>query len=302
MNFPPQDYAQTRLGKLPLEIRLRIYEFAALIEEDALQPDGRLIITLAKPSIAPLSEGQKNSDHPEPQSRSRLQLLCVCRQMHEEAFDTVCTQFYSRNILYLADAAALHGFLSTLSPPRLQHINALYLGRGLVNDVPSLYSIPFDEFLDFGNISGDPSEPFSRNMFPRTLSTAALFGEKAQKSRRLLAKCAGLRTIFFDVNVSDIISFIQWLSALIPERLPDCIEFRSELDWTLYSPGKMKQAAESHAVCVQIIERKEEFERNFGRTPRCEQTDVVQVSLEAAPAEIFGESDIPRETEGGTNV
>ena len=298
MSFPPQDFAQTSLGKLPLEIRLRIYEFAALIEEDALQPDGRLIITQAKPSSAPMSEGQSNSDHPEPQSRSRLQLLCVCRQMREEAFDTVCTQFYSRNVLYLEDAAALHGFLSTLSPPRLQYIVGLHLGRGLVNDVPSLYRIPFDEFLDFGNIS----DPFSRHMFPSTSSTAALVGEKAQKSRRLLAKCTGLRTIFFDVNVIDKTAFIQWLSPSVLKRPTHCIEFHSETDWTLCSPRKMKQAAKSRALWIPIIECKEDLERDFGMTPRSEQTEVLQVSLEAAPAEIFGESNIPRETEGGTNV
>lgn len=219
--------------------------------------------------------------------------------MHEEAFDTVCTQFYSRNILYLGDAAALHGFLSTLSAPRLQHVIALHLGRGLINDVPLLYKIPFEEFLDFGNVSGDP---FSRDMFPSTMSTEALFGEEAQKSRCLLAKCTGLRTIFFDVNVLDKTSFIQWLSPPVPEHPTHCIEFHSELDWSLCSPRKMKQAAESRAVWVPIIEHKEAFERDFGMTSRYEQTDLLKVSLEAAPAEIFGESDIPREAEGGTNV
>ena len=281
---------------------MRIYEIAALTEGDALEPNGRLIIKLAKPPTASLSEGEKNSDHPEAQSRSRLQLLCVCRQMHKEAFDAVCTQFYSRNILYLVDAAALHGFLSTLSPPRLQHIIALHLGRGLVNEVPLLYKIPFDDFLDFGNISGDPFDPFSRDIFPSPSNTRALFGEQAQESRRLFANCTGLRTIFFDVNVLDITSFIQWLSPLVPGRVTHCIEFHSELDWTLCSPRKKEQAAESRAVWMPIIERKADFERNFGMDPRFEQTDVLQVSLEAAPAEIFGKSGIPREAEGGTNV
>ena len=281
---------------------MRIYAFAALTEGDALEPNGRLVIKLANPSTAALSEDQKNRDHPEPELGSCLQVLCVCRQMHEEAFDTVCTQFYSRNILYLGDAAAIHGFLSTLSAPRLQHIVALHLGLGLVNDVPSLYRIPFEQFLDFGNISGEPLDPFSRDMFPSTSSTAALFGEKAQKSRRLLAKCTGLRTIFFDVNILDKTSFIQWLSPSVPKRPTHCIEFHSELDWTLCSPRKIKQAAESRAIWVPIIEDEEEFERDFGGASRREQTDVLQVSLEAAPAEIFGESDIPREAEGGTNV
>ena len=218
--------------------------------------------------------------------------------MHEEAFHTVCTQFYSRNILYLGDAAALYGFLSTLSAPRLQHIVALHLGHGLVNDVPLLFRIPYEEFLDCGSISGEPSDPFSRDMFPSTSSTAALFGEQAQKSRGLLAKCTGLRTIFFDVNVFDKTCFIQWLSPLAPERPTHCIEFHSELDWTLCSPRKMKQAAESRAVWVPVIR----FDTNFVTASRLEQTDVLQVSLEAAPAEIFGESDIHREAEGGTNV
>lgn len=286
-NYLPQPFAKTNLAKVPLEIRLQIYKLA-VPEVDASYPYGWPRIMLAKPSTASRREGEEYNDHPGPQARSRLQLLCVCRQMHEEAFGIVCSQFYSRCILGLRDAAALHSFLTTLSAPRLQHVIALHVGSGLVDHVFTDIPTSIQEDPDNWYHSTAPDDPVSRSVYVGLRSRHARFGDQAQESRCLLAKCTGLRMIYFDVHTTDWTSFRKWLSPTVPARPTYCIQFHGMWQWTLRSPCELEQAALSHTIWVPMCEEFEEDTRGYPQGSWLDRTEVLQVALEAAPAEIFG--------------
>lgn len=121
----PRPFNQTRLGKLPGEIRTMIYEHVLVIPSSFMMT--RYGPTLRDSNLDTpedilqstqfISEGPK-----EPPATATLQ---VCRQIVREAYHI----FYEKNTLYFETAQELRDFLVHIGPGRRPAVRAIHIDR-----------------------------------------------------------------------------------------------------------------------------------------------------------------------------
>ena len=212
-------FHNTPFGRLPPEIRQRVFELVLVYPEESLK-DG-LSLALRKEPI-PLcdgSDGRKQPvDGPKQHSFSRLSLLATCRQIYIESYGI----FYANHTIYLANAQDIYGFLKTLGPSRRQHISKLHLAA-LTMKVERYTKAEVNHLMTSPILTD-----VSRQYLEDSLET--ILDPDAMHARQLLRQCPKLRSITLDVQVGEVSEYIKWL---VTESLKEqnLISFETESHW-----------------------------------------------------------------------
>lgn len=251
----PLPFLETGFGKLPLELRLEIYEYV-LGEPPTALKDG-LSVPMVKKSRSP----------------SRLSLLGTCCQIYNEA----CGIFYSKYTLFLSSAEDLLDFLTSVGPVRRQFITSLHLG-GLMKEDRAFSAGKIVEML--GREPGVNREALTKAM--NTLPYP-----EAEKSHPLLADCGSLRKLYLEVKVPDELQHIRWLTEL-PLK-DNMIDFQDPLHWGL-TAGSSRERYRNwdnwyHRFLIEgLSDRKESW---FNPNKRVGSIQRIEVDIRSHPDETF---------------
>ena len=196
-------FPESRLGRLPGEIRQMVYEYVLVAPPSQLTRYLRVPVLAATDSdVAPAggmisytasakTPQHAPVQHARPARVSYVAILQTCRQVHREAYHV----FYARNAFHFTEAPILIGFLRGIGPLRRAELTSLNL-EGLVVDQDLWTKEVLDHYCIENNIGPDERKELEADRY-------LAIHPKIREATKLLDDCMNLSRLLLEMRTSE---------------------------------------------------------------------------------------------------